>query len=108
VTIWSSPPVPEGAILVRGDLDPALKEKIRSFFLTYGQGSGVEADRQRRVLAGLGYSRFSAVDDDYLDPVREMIAGQAAFTARAEGDAAAEAAARRELQRLRAKREVQP
>lgn len=106
--IWRSPPIPEGGILVRGDLDPALKEKIRSFFLTYGQGAGVEAERQRRVLAALNYSRFSAADDNYLDPVRELIADQALATARAEGDAEAVAAARRDLQRLRAKREVQP
>lgn len=106
--IWRSPPIPEGGVLVRGDLDPALKEKIRSFFLTYGQGAGSEADRQRRVLAALGYSRFSAAEDDYLDPVRELIADQALAAARADGDAAAMEAARRDLQRLRAKREVQP
>lgn len=106
--IWRSPPIPEGAILVRGDLDPALKEKIRSFFLTYGQGGGVEAERQQRVLAALNYSRFSAAEDDYLDPVRELIADQALADARDEGDAAGIAAAQRDLQRLRAKREVQP
>ena len=106
--IWESPPIPEGGIVLRGDLDPAVKEKIRSFFLTYGQGDGVEADRQRRVLAGLGYSRFSAADDDYLDPVREMIAGQTLVEARGRNDAAAAAAAEAEIQRLRAKREVQP
>ncbi|HYD26893.1 phosphate/phosphite/phosphonate ABC transporter substrate-binding protein [Brevundimonas sp.] len=106
--VWQSPPIPEGGILVRGDLDPALKEKIRSFFLTYGQGGGVEGDRQRRVLAALNYSRFSATEDNYLDPVRELIADQALDAARARGDAQAAAAAERELQRLRAKREVQP
>lgn len=106
--IWQSPPIPEGGILLRSDLDPAVKEKIRSFFLTYGQGDGVEADRQRRVLAGLNYSRFSAADDDYLDPVREMIADQALSEARGRNDAAAVATAELELQRLRAKREVQP
>lgn len=106
--IWQSPPIPEGGILVRGDLDPALKEKIRSFFLTYGQGSGVEADRQRRVLAALNYSRFSAADDNYLDPVRELIADQALDAARSRGDAAAIAEAERDLQQLRARREVQP
>ncbi len=106
--IWQSPPIPEGGILLRSDLDPAVKEKIRSFFLTYGQGEGVEADRQRRVLAALGYSRFSAADDDYLNPVREMIAGQALVEARDRNDAAAVATAERELQRLRIKREVQP
>jgi phosphonate transport system substrate-binding protein len=106
--IWRSPPIPEGGIVLRSDLDPAVKEKIRSFFLTYGQGDGAEAERQRRVLAGLSYSRFSAADDDYLDPVREMMADQALTEARSRNDAAAIAAAERELQRLRARREVQP
>ena len=36
--IWQSPDIPEGGIVLRGDLDPVLKEKIRSFFLTYGVG----------------------------------------------------------------------
>jgi len=106
--IWRSPPIPEGGILVRGDLDPAIKEKIRSFFLTYGRGDGVEADRQRQVLAGLNYSRFIAADGDYLDPVREMVADQDLAAARARGDRAAATAAERELRRLRARREVQP
>ena len=106
--IWQSPPIPEGGILVRGDLDPALKEKIRSFFLTYGQGGGAEGERQRRVLAALSYSRFSAAEDNYLDPVRELMADQSLAAARVRGDAAGAAAAQRELQRLRARREVQP
>ena len=106
--IWQSPPIPESGILVREDLDPVLKEKIRSFFLTYGQGDGVEAERQRQVLAGLEYSRFNAADDGYLNPIREMIADQQLGEARDKGDAAGVAAAERELQRLRALREVQP
>jgi phosphonate transport system substrate-binding protein len=106
--IWQSPPIPESGILVREDLDPALKEKIRSFFLTYGQGEGVEAERQRQVLAGLEYSRFNAADDGYLNPIREMIADQKLGEARAKNDAAGVAAAERELQRLRSLREVQP
>ncbi|WP_425992656.1 phosphate/phosphite/phosphonate ABC transporter substrate-binding protein [Brevundimonas sp. TWP2-3-2] len=106
--IWQSPPIPESGILVRGDLDPAIKEKIRSFFLTYGQGEGVEADRQRRVLAGLEYSQFRAADDNYLNPIREMVADQQLTEAREKGDTAAVTAAEAELQRLRALREVQP
>lgn len=106
--IWQSPPIPESGIVIREDLDPALKEKIRSFFLTYGQGEGAEAERQRRVLAGLNYSRFNPADDSYLDPVREMVADQQLVDARAKNDQAGVAAAQRELQRLRAKREVQP
>jgi phosphonate transport system substrate-binding protein len=106
--IWQSPPIPESGIVLRADLDPALKEKIRSFFLTYGQGEGAEADRQRQVLAGLNYSRFNAADDSYLNPVREMVADQELIEARAKGDTAAATAAERELQRLRRLREVQP
>ena len=106
--IWQSPPIPESGILVREDLDPALKEKIRSFFLTYGQGEGVEADRQRQVLSGLEYSRFNAADDGYLNPIREMVADQKLNEAKAKGDTAAVATAERELQRLRSLREVQP
>lgn len=106
--IWQSPPIPESGIVVREDLDPALKEKIRSFFLAYGQGEGAEAERQRQVLAGLNYSEFRAADDSYLDPVREMVADQQLADARQRGDQAAVATAQQELQRLRAKREVQP
>ncbi|HEY1071631.1 phosphate/phosphite/phosphonate ABC transporter substrate-binding protein [Brevundimonas sp.] len=106
--IWTSPPIPESGIVVRDDLDPALKEKIRSFFLTYGQGEGAEAERQRQVLLGLNYSMFRAADDSYLNPIREMVADQKRTEARAKGDTAAQAAAERELQRLRALREVQP
>ena len=106
--IWQSPPIPESGIVLRSDLDPALKEKIRSFFLTYGQGEGPEAERQRKVLAGLNYSMFRAADDSYLDPVREMVADQKLTEARGRNDAAGVAAAERELAALRAKREVQP
>ncbi len=106
--IWQSPPIPESGIVVREDLDPAMKEKVRSFFLTYGQGEGAEAARQREVLAGLNYSRFNAADDSYLNPVREMVADQQLGAARARGDTAAAAVAERELQRLRSLREVQP
>lgn len=106
--IWQSPPIPESGIVLREDLDPALKEKIRSFFLTYGQGEGAEAERQRRVLAGLNYSQFRAADDNYLNPVREMVADQQLQAARGRNDAAAVTAAEAELQRLRSLREVQP
>lgn len=106
--IWQSPPIPESGILVREDLDPATREKIRAFFLGYGQGMGAEADRQRQVMAGLNYSMFRAADDSYLDPVREMIADQKLTQARAAGDAAAVSEAERALADLRLKREVQP
>ena len=48
--IWQSPPLPESGIVVRKDLDPALKARITTFFLTYGKAPGAEGERQRRVL----------------------------------------------------------
>lgn len=86
--IWTSPPLPESAILVRKDLDPALKEKIRQFFLTYGTGTGPQADRQRKVLQGLTYGGFRPADDSYLDPIREMEAAQDLWEAKKSGDKA--------------------
>jgi phosphonate transport system substrate-binding protein len=101
-TIWTSPPLPESSILVRKDMDPALKEKVRQFFLTYGTGSGPEADRQREVLKKLAYGGFRPADDGYLDPVREMVAGQALAEARKSGDKARIAAAQAQFDKVQA------
>jgi phosphonate transport system substrate-binding protein len=84
--IWTSPPLPESSIIVRKDLDPAIKEKMRQFFLTYGTGAGPDADRQRAVLKRLAYGGFRPADDSYLDPVREMQAAVALSEARKSGD----------------------
>jgi phosphonate transport system substrate-binding protein len=86
--IWTSPPLPESSIVVRKDLDPALKEKIRQFFLTYGTGTDAVAEKQRAVLKGLAYGGFRPADNTYLDPVREMEAAEALAAARRSGDAA--------------------
>lgn len=106
--VWRSRPLPEGGILMRSDLDPTVREKTRSFLLTYGQGDSAEARRQRRVLAALNYSRFRAADENYLDPVREMVVAQRLSEARAAGDQAGIETAQRDLQRLQARREVLP
>lgn len=74
--IWNSRPIPESGIVIREDLPEDLKQRLRAFFVNYGQGTGAEAERQRRVLAGLNYSQFRAADDAYLQPVREMQADQ--------------------------------
>ena len=76
--VWTSPPLPESAIVYRKDLDPALRAKIADFFQHYGQGTGPEADRQRAIMAKLHYSAFHQADDSYLQPVRDMQAATAA------------------------------
>lgn len=75
--IWQSPPIPESGILIRSDLPADVKARIREFFVTYGQGFGPQAERQREVMHGLNYSQFRAADNSYLDPIREMKADQA-------------------------------
>jgi phosphonate transport system substrate-binding protein len=76
--IWESPTLPESAMLYRKDLDPAVKEKIRQFFLTYGQAPGAEGDKERANLALLKYSKFEAADDAYLAPIVTMVKAQEA------------------------------
>ena len=100
--IWTSPPLPESSIVVRKDLDPALKEKIRQFFLTYGTGTDEKAAKQREVLKGLAYGGFKPADNSYLDPVREMEAAEQLAAARRGGDKAKIAAAQAEFDKIRA------
>ncbi|WP_304171327.1 phosphate/phosphite/phosphonate ABC transporter substrate-binding protein [Phenylobacterium aquaticum] len=101
--IWTSPPLPESSIVARKDLDPAIREKMRQFFLTYGVGTGPKADKQREVLKGLAYGGFRPADSSYLDPVREMDASETLADARRGGDAAKIAAAQKALDAIRAK-----
>jgi phosphonate transport system substrate-binding protein len=70
--IWESPPLPESAIVYRKDLPPELKEKIRTFFTTYGKAPGAEGQRQRDVMAKLHYSSFNPADNAYLDAIRTL------------------------------------
>jgi phosphonate transport system substrate-binding protein len=100
--IWTSPPLPESSIVARKDLDPAVKEKIRQFFLTYGTGTGPQADKQREVLKGLAYGGFRPADNSYLDPIREMEAAEALAEARRSGDKTKIAAAQAEFDKVRA------
>jgi phosphonate transport system substrate-binding protein len=101
-TVWTSPALPESSIVARKDVDPAVKEKMRQFFLTYGTGTGPTADKQREVLKGLAYGGFKPADDSYLDPIREMKASEALAEARRTGDAAKVAAAQAAFDKIHA------
>jgi phosphonate transport system substrate-binding protein len=100
--IWESPELPESSIVVRKDLDPAVKEKIRQFFLSYGQAPGAEGDRQRAVLKLLTYTGFAPTDNSYLDPVRQMEAATNLAEAKHGGDKAKIAAAQKTFDDLQA------
>ena len=101
--IWKSPPLPESSILVRKDVDPAIKEKLKRFFITYGTATGAEGDHERQVLDGLTYGGFKPVDASYLDPIRLMVASKDLNEARHGGDAAKIAAAKTAFDAINAK-----
>ncbi len=101
--LWRSPPLPESSILTRKDLDPAVKEKLRHFFMTYGTAKGPQGDHERKVLDALTYGGFKAVDDSYLDPIRLMVASKDLNEARHSGDAAKAAAAQKAFDAINAK-----
>ena len=100
--IWTSPELPESSIVVRKDLDPAIREKIRAFFLSYGQAPGAEGEHQRQVLKTLTYTGFEAADDSYLDPVRQMEAAENLGEARHSRDPAKIAQAQKAFNALQA------
>jgi phosphonate transport system substrate-binding protein len=104
--IWTSPLLPESAILARKDLDPAVLQKLRTFFLDYGKAAGPEGDRQRKVMAGLTYRGFAPADNSYLDPVRAMIDANALRGAKTSGDPARIAAAQKALAEVQARMAV--
>src|SRR5260221_441200 len=93
--IWESPTLPEDPIIWRKDLDPAIKEKLRQFLLTYGQGDSPAAQRQRANLAKLSIGGFKPADDTHLLPVREMEATEDWLLAKEARDAAKTTAARK-------------
>lgn len=80
--IWSSPDLPESALVYRKDLDPAVQAKIRDFFLSYGKGNDTQGQHEREVLKTLKYSRFDPADNDYLKPVVDMRNAQIAAGAK--------------------------
>lgn len=86
--VWKSPTIPEDPMIMRADLDPAIKAKLAKFFLTYGQGTGPEAERQRAVLAKIDTGPFKKADASHLIPVRQMEATEQLIAARNKGDAA--------------------
>ena len=86
-TIWTSPDLPEAAIVVRpSDLDPAVTAKITDFFAGYGKGAGPDGERRRKILDGLTYVGFAKADNGYLLPVRQMEASTDLAEARRGGD----------------------
>jgi phosphonate transport system substrate-binding protein len=104
--LWKSPILPEDPIIWRKDLDPAIKEKLRQFFFTYGRGDTPEAARQRANLKPLSIGGFEPADDNHLLMVREVEAQEKWVLAKWSGDAAKTAAAKQALDDIVAQRKA--
>ena len=102
--VWRSPVLPEDPIIWRRDLDPRVKEKLRQFFLTYGQGDSPAAARARGYMAKVHVGGFKPADDNHLLPVREMEATQQWLEAKDSGDPTRIAQAKATLESIRAER----
>lgn len=102
--LWSSPPLAQDPIIRRKSLDPVVKEKLRQFLLTYGQGAGADAIRARGYLAKVNIGGFKPADDSHLLPVREMEATSAWYVAKRGGDKARIATAQSRLDEITAER----
>lgn len=65
--IWKSPLIPSDPIVWRKNLPDATKEKLRSFFVSYGK-----TPEEKAVLKGLTWAPFRASSDQQLVPIRQL------------------------------------
>ncbi|MFT6766778.1 MAG: phosphonate transport system substrate-binding protein [Burkholderiaceae bacterium] len=66
--IWTSPLIPSDPMVIRSDLDPAVKTKIKDFF--YGYGSN---DTEKATLMQLQkITGFKVSSNDQLKPIRQL------------------------------------
>lgn len=100
--IWASEALPEDVLIYRNDLDPVTREKLRSFFLSYGRAPGAEGDRQRGILAALQLDGFAPEDDDHFIPIRLMKASVDLMRAERAENKALIAKAKERLEKARA------
>ncbi len=86
-TIWTSPDLPEAAIVVRrADVGDAAARKIQDFFAGYGRAGGPDQARRKAILDKLTYVGFEASSNAYLLPVRQMEASNDLAEAKRGGD----------------------
>jgi phosphonate transport system substrate-binding protein len=65
--IWRSPMIASDPMVWRKDLDPAVKNQVRSFLLGYGK-----VEREQQILQTIGYSGFRPSANAQLVPTRQI------------------------------------
>lgn len=67
--LWRSPLIPSDPLVWRKDLDPTVKERLRSFVLGYAKTDTAERDILKNIY---NYAGFRASTNDQLIPIREL------------------------------------
>jgi phosphonate transport system substrate-binding protein len=67
--LWRSPLIPSDPLVWRKDLDPAVRERIRSFILGYAKTDAAEREILKNIY---NYAGFRASNNDQLIPIREL------------------------------------
>jgi phosphonate transport system substrate-binding protein len=89
--IWKSPLIPSDPIVWSKELDQPTKDKLLSFFMTYGrQGAPEQVAAERETLKGLQWSPFRPSSDAQLYPIRIMELTKAMFTIQGDDKMSAE------------------
>jgi len=74
--IWRSPLIPSDPIVWRKDLPAETKEKVKTFFISYGtERAGVGAGQvaeEKAVLEALGWAPFRESSNAQLIPIRKL------------------------------------
>ena len=70
--IWTSPLIPADPLVWRKSLPEDVKEKVRSFMLSYGQVGRPNAANEKEILKALQWSHFRASSNDQLLPIRQL------------------------------------
>ncbi len=68
--IWKSPLIPSDPIVWRTSLDDLLKDKVYTFFMTYGTTGDA---RELAVLKGLQWAPFRPSSNNQLIPIRQLV-----------------------------------
>ena len=67
--IWKSPLIPSDPFVWRKDLDPAVKEKVRTFVMNYAKTD----PQEKKILNNIySYDGFRPSNNDQLIPIREL------------------------------------
>jgi phosphonate transport system substrate-binding protein len=70
--IWESPAITFDPIIQRRDLSPELKQKIASFFFSYGKSGSNMAEQKRKLNAADQLDGFLPSNNSQLRPVSDL------------------------------------